>query len=111
MSSTEMTIATTAAQCLAPLSGRLRKPFDGNRVRGLSALLAFCSVSAGCATFDPQPSYSDKVLLGLRDVVAVPKLSRKLDDYTCGTALLVCEEYGAKLRCRCSAGAVVDFPR
>jgi hypothetical protein len=48
----------------------------------------------------------DKIMLGASDVVLVPKLSPKLDDYTCGTgAILLCEDYSSKLRCECARPA------
>jgi hypothetical protein len=57
---------------------------------------------AGCAAFDDaEVTYSDRILLGAGEEIVVPKTRWRLDEYTCGARLLVCEDHGPALRCRC----------
>jgi hypothetical protein len=74
-------------------------------VRALSAL-APCLVLTACSVFDARLADDHRIVLGASDVLLVPKLSQRLDDYTCGTAALVCEDYSSKLRCRCARPAM-----
>jgi hypothetical protein len=64
--------------------------------------LAFLCVG-GCALLDGAAP-DTRTRLGQTDEITLPKTGRKLDDYTCGNAVLVCEDRITKLRCRCSTG-------
>ena len=65
-----------------------------------------CSILAGCALYADRPAdpaSAARVSLGARDVVELPKSRSRLDDFTCGSGPLFCEDYVTKLRCGCSA--------
>lgn len=74
--------------------------------------LWLCPMWAGCSLHNGDALYSDKVVLGEADVIDVATQNRqRLDDFTCGPRLLVCEDRVGKLRCRCSEpAAIVEGP-
>jgi hypothetical protein len=70
-----------------------------------------CSVFAGCSLHNGDALPSQRILLGAADVIDVPTQNRqRLDDFTCGSSLLVCEDRVVKLRCRCSRVEIVEGP-
>ena len=72
--------------------------------------LCLCSVLAGCSLHTGDALYPQKVL-GVADVIEVPTQNRwRLDDFTCGPRLLICEDRIGKLRCRCSEAGIVEVP-
>jgi hypothetical protein len=72
--------------------------------------LCLCSVWAGCSLHTGDALNPQKVL-GVADVIEVPTQNRRrLDDFTCGPRLLICEDRVGKLRCRCSEAAIVEIP-
>jgi hypothetical protein len=72
--------------------------------------LLFCLVASGCALQVGQPpSYSGRILLGTDDIIEVPRNRRKLDDYTCGALILVCDDRITSLSCRCEQRSAVDI--
>jgi len=72
--------------------------------------LCLCSVSAGCSLHTADALYP-QVVLGVADVIDVPTQNRqRLDDFTCGPRLLICEDRVGKLRCRCSGAEIVEVP-
>jgi hypothetical protein len=72
--------------------------------RNAAVLLTSCLVAGGCAVFDPASTHSDKIMLAPTDVIEVSRWT--LADYSCGAALLVCEDYVTKLRCQCRKSMV-----
>lgn len=96
----------TAMTCVSRAAKRRRAARAGKAVRALSGLASLV-VLAACSVFDARVPDPDKIVLGASDVVVIPKLSLKLDDYTCGTAaILMCEDYNSKLRCQCARPAL-----
>ena len=70
-----------------------------------------CSVLAGCSLHNGDALPPQQILLGAADVIDVPTQNRqRLDDFTCGSSLLVCEDRVVKLRCRCSRTGIVEGP-
>jgi hypothetical protein len=76
----------------------------------LGASMLWCSLCAGCSQFgEGMPSYSDRILLGTAEEIELPKNRRRLDDYTCGTRTMICEDHITTLRCSCSQSAGGEF--
>ena len=100
-----MSTAGEIVVCERPTAGkdlRLR-----TRVTRVGIGFAFLCVG-GCALLDGAAP-DTRVQLGRTDVITLPKTGRKLDDYTCGNAVLVCEDRITKLRCRCSTSTESGF--
>jgi len=96
-----------------PRSSCWRVGPGGRRIRLRFGTLLLCSVLAGCSLHNGDGDAADpeKIVLGAADVIDVPTQNRRrLDDFTCGTRLLVCEDRVVNLRCRCSRAGTVEVP-
>ena len=80
------------------------------RMTVMTGMLLLGAISASCAFHGDGMASADQILLGAKDVITVPKTSSRLDDFTCGSRVLICEDYGSALRCRCSQTGTVKIP-
>jgi len=75
-------------------------------------MLGSCWLLAACSITATRPSLDNRIVLGTTDVIELPAYDWKIEAYTCGTGVLLCDSYGPKVRCRCSNAALADsLPR
>ena len=76
-------------------------------VLGILAALVSCVAISACSVPGAAPPYDDRVLLGQGDRVVVPKQGPAIDRYTCGRAVMLCEDRISERRCECTVASIL----